>query len=176
MVKRGMAIGLLILVGQAIAGPGLELGFKGSRYNMKVISDGEYRAESGFGIGAEFLLNLKKNFGLRADLLEFRSYDGGGSGLEVNSGMSLDGLYEIPAGWRLTPYGYGGFGLKVYKGDFCFNLRAGLGLQYPLSRRLKAFLAVDLVKVLGDDDANGVGLTTGGPGQKISLGVRFKRY
>ncbi len=114
-----------------------------------------------FGFGAELVFNPIKNFGLRLDFTEIRF---GSVVFNFNYGASLDGIIYIPMR-GVSPYIHTGFGFKVISNQGnapnSFEIRAGMGVNYPLRRRTNLFVEPGII-ISGDGDTKATFRLSGG--------------
>jgi hypothetical protein len=99
----------------------------------------------------------------RVELAGFRFFNAGGEALAVFPPTGLDVLVEPQFRWRLLPYIWGGAYYTGYWGsqgtpdarfsvlglfNSLYELRAGIGLEYRLSRRVNLFAEIQTLSDL----------------------------
>jgi hypothetical protein len=93
-------------------------------------------------------------FRFRSELAQLRLMYAGGGALTM-PGVGLDVMVEPPLPWRLKPYLWGGGRWAAYWGDqghfdarfehhYVYNLRAGIGGRFALTKRLEAVAETEL--------------------------------
>jgi len=117
------------------------------------------------GIGAEVVVNPLSTFGLRMELTEL--VVGGNTSFYLNNNGSIDALIPIPMR-NLAPYIHAGFGFNVFDtgagSQTIFSIRAGMGIDYPISPGTKLFFEPGII-ISGNGDTKAT--------FRLSFGGRF---
>ncbi len=148
-------------------------------------------ADPYYGTSIELLMSLVNRIYFRAEILEFRIFKRGGQAICSFPYLDSDVLYELPFQSNFLPYIFCGIGFQLFIGHqdaldarFAFghiyNLRAGIGLKYVVSKKIKLFTECPFFTeryILGNEDFENFTVqaykisTLGIP--KISIGLRI---